>query len=186
MQSFQDLYQYSTKHRAAFYAQLFDWANIIYTGSPTSVVDESADIDTVPRWFPGVKINWAENILYSRDASEPKSHQGVVGKENDKIAFTEIREGNTDVRNFSWAALREDAGRLAAALKTRGIRQGDRVMVVGSNSIHTLRVFLATTWLGAIFVSASTDMGINGILQRSVQIDPKASSRRHDIISSLT
>ncbi|KAH6879557.1 acetoacetate-CoA ligase, partial [Thelonectria olida] len=173
LESFQDLYEYSTKNRAPFYAQLFDWANIIYTGFPSRVVDESADIDTVPRWFPGVNINWAENILYSRGAFDPTSHQGVVGKENDKIAFTEIREGNTHVRHFSWAALREDAGRLAAALHARGIRQGDRVVVVGSNSIHTLLVFLAAAWLGAIFSSASTDMGVDGILQRSVQIDPK-------------
>ena len=176
MQSFQDLYEYSTKHRAAFYAELFNWANIIYTGSASSVVDESAEIDTVPRWFSGVNLNWAENILYSRDASVT-SHRGVVGKENDKIAFTEIREGNTGVRQFSWAALREDAGHLAAALNRRGIREGDRVVVVGSNSLHTLLVFLATTWLGAIFVSASADMGVDGILQRTVQIDPKVSAR---------
>jgi len=176
VQSFQNLYEYSTKHRAAFYAELFNWANIIYTGSASSVVDESAEIDTVPRWFSGVNLNWAENILYSRDASAT-SHRGVVGKENDKIAFTEIREGNTEVRHFSWAALREDAGRLAAALNRRGIREGDRVVVVGSNSLHTLLVFLATTWLGAIFVSASTDMGVDGILQRTVQIDPKVSAR---------
>ncbi|KAH7159404.1 acetoacetate-CoA ligase [Dactylonectria estremocensis] len=173
LESFQDLYQYSTKNRIAFYAQLFHWANIIYTGFPSSVVDESAEIDSVPRWFPGVSLNWAENILYSRNASDPTSYQGVVGKEDDKISFTEIREGNTDVRHFSWATLRKDVARLAAALSARGVRQGDRVVVVGSNSIHTLLVFLATTWLGAIFVSASTDMGVDGILQRSVQIDPK-------------
>ncbi|KAM0414668.1 hypothetical protein ACHAPT_013494 [Fusarium lateritium] len=180
LESFQDLYEYSTKHRSAFYTQLFNWANIIHTGSPSAIIDESAAIDTVPRWFSGVNVNWTENILFSRGASDVPSHRGVTGKENGKTAVTEIREGNNRVRDVSWAALREDAGRLAAALKARGIQQGDRVVVVGSNSVNTLLVFLATAWLGAIFVSASPDMGVGGVLQRTVQIDPKASTRRHE------
>ncbi|EXA32100.1 acetoacetate-CoA ligase [Fusarium oxysporum f. sp. pisi HDV247] len=175
LESFQDLYEYSANRRAEFYALLFEWANVIHTGFPSAVVDELAEIDAVPRWFPGINVNWAENILYSRTASDSTDHQGIVGKEDDKIAFTEISEGNTDVRHVPWAELRRDAGRLAAALDAQGVKQGDRVVVVGSNTVNTLLVFLASTWLGAIFVSASTDMGVEAILQRSVQIDPKAS-----------
>jgi acetoacetyl-CoA synthetase len=136
-------------------------------------VDESAPIDTVPVWFSGVRINFAENVLFSRDVANSQDHQGTRGKEEDKIAITQIREGNTGVRQLSWAQLRRDAGHLAAALKARGLRPMDRVMVIGANSIETLLVFLATTWIGGIFSSISTDMGINGILQRATQINPK-------------
>ncbi len=43
------------------------------------------------------------------------------------------------------------------------VRRGDRVVIVAGNSIETLVVFLATSWLGAMFSSSSTDMGVQGI-----------------------
>ncbi|KAJ6017890.1 acetoacetate-CoA ligase [Penicillium sp. IBT 35674x] len=159
LETFTELYEYSIRNRSAFYAQLFDWANIIHEGVYSAVVDEAAPIDSVPRWFSGVRLNWAENILYSRGASDAKDHNAVCGKENDKIAITAIREGNTEKRNVSWSELRHDASHLATALSARGVQEGDRVVAIGANSYRTLLVFLATTWLGAIFTSASTDMG---------------------------
>lgn len=99
-----------------------------------------------------------------------------MGKEDDKIAVTEIREGKTsETRDLSWGDFRKDAGRIAAAMKARGVREGDRIVLVGANSIEALLVFTATTWLGAIFSSSSTDMGVKGILQRTTQVDPKVS-----------
>ncbi|KAK7425085.1 hypothetical protein QQZ08_008362 [Neonectria magnoliae] len=175
LKTFRHLYDYSTSNRSVFYTHLFEWANLIYEGSYAAAVDEAVPIDSVPRWFSGVLLNWAENVLFSRSRTDAAGYTGVVGKENDKIAVTEIREGNTRVRHVSWAELRRDAGRLAAALSARGVRQGDRIVLVGANSVSTLLVFLATTWLGAIFSSSSTDMGLKGLLQRAVQINPKAS-----------
>lgn len=94
--------------------------------------------------------------------------------------MTEVREGNTgDVRNLSWGDFRRDAGRLAAAMKARGVKEGDRIVLVGANSIETLLVFTAATWLGAIFSSSSTDMGVKGILQRTTQVDPKVRMTSH-------
>ncbi|KAK3373792.1 hypothetical protein B0T24DRAFT_624593 [Lasiosphaeria ovina] len=58
-------------------------------------------------------------------------------------------------------------------MRARGVAKGDRVVVVASNSVETLLVWLATAWLGAIFSSSSTDMGVKGILQRAVQVNPK-------------
>jgi acetoacetyl-CoA synthetase len=178
-QSFQDLYNYSVQNRPAFYDQLFRWASLIHEGSYDTVIDEHAPIDSIPIWFRGVRLNWAENILFSRDISDPRDHRGTRTKSNDKTAVTEIREGNTDVRHVSWAQLRHNAGRLAAALKARGLRQADRVIVIGANSQETLLVFLATTWLGGIFSSISTDMGTNGIWQRASQLNPKVGLRQY-------
>lgn len=57
----------------------------------------------------------------------------------------------------------------------KGVRKGDRVVIVAANSFDTFVVWLATNWLGAIFSSSSTDMGVKGILQRTVQVNPKVS-----------
>lgn len=129
-------------------------------------MDESIPVSRLPRWFHGVRINIAENFLLSSDASI---------KRDDEVAVTEVREGNVDVRQVTWRELREGAGRLAAALVARGLKAGDRVVVVGAHSLTTLLVFLATTWCGGVFSSSSTDMGVGGLLQRTTQIEPKVS-----------
>jgi acetoacetyl-CoA synthetase len=127
----------------------------------------------VPRWFDGVHMNFAENLLYSRVPGQVSSNRGTIGKEDDKIALTEIREGYTEVRDVTWGQLRREVAELAGAMKANGIRKGDRVVVVASNSVDTLKVFLAVTTLGGLFSSSSTDMGVQGILQRTLQVTPK-------------
>lgn len=69
--------------------------------------------------------------------------------------------------------LRKGVAELASAMMEHGVGVGDRVVVVASNSFDTLKVFLAVTALGGLFSSSSTDMGVQGILQRAVQVEPK-------------
>ncbi len=64
---------------------------------------------------------------------------------------------------------------LASAMKAHGVKKGDRIAIVSSNSFDTLKVFLATVAVGALFSSSSTDMGTKGVLDRLLQIEPKVS-----------
>ncbi|TFA98824.1 Acetoacetyl-CoA synthetase [Trichoderma ghanense] len=175
LQSFTELYRWSCNSRSDFYRHLWEFVPYIHEGTYTRVVDESIPITQLPRWFEGVRMNWAENALYSRDTSSSPSPEALckLHKEDDKIAFTEVREGNTDVRHVSWGELRREVGQLAAALKEHGLERGDRVVVVGGHSLRTYVAFLATMWLGGIVSCSSTDMGVGGLLQRAVQINPK-------------
>jgi acetoacetyl-CoA synthetase len=77
--------------------------------------------------------------------------------------------------------LRRLSATYAAALYTAGVRRGDRIVVVGANSVETLVIFTATSWLGAMFSSSSTDMGVQGILQRTVQVNPKVCGHRTSV-----
>jgi acetoacetyl-CoA synthetase len=120
-------------------------------------------------------LNFAENLLYSRVPGAPSSQPGKAGKEDDKIALTEVREGATEIRDVSWGQLRKEVAQLASAMKEHGVVKGDRVVVVASNSVDTLKVFLAVTTLGGLFSSSSTDMGVKGVLQRALQVAPKVS-----------
>lgn len=132
-------------------------------------MDESAPIDAVPRWFQGVEMNFAENLLFPASQA-PKTKQAG------DIALTEIREGarpSQPPTHVTWGEFRSRVGRAAAAMRERGVRRGDRVVAVGSNSVATLVVWLAAAWVGAVFSSSSTDMGVEGILQRTRQVDPK-------------
>ena len=136
------------------------------------MVDPAARMDSIPSWFSGVQLNFAENILYTADPKNP-SVRTLTGKESDKVALTEVREGCTEIKHYTWKELRAKVGILAQAMKAHGVCKGDRVAVVASNSTDTLTVFLAVTTLGGIFSSSSTDMGSQGVLQRLTQIEPK-------------
>ncbi|KAK6834024.1 acetoacetate-CoA ligase [Apiospora arundinis] len=179
LQTFWDLYQFSIKQRSDFWTDVLNYSPVIYTGTFRRAVDESSPIDSVPHWFEGVHLNFAENLLWSRSrtpgsgSNDPTDHHGTVGKEDAKIAVTEVREGVSETRQLTWFMFRKLTASYAAALHAGGVRKGDRVVIVAANSIETLIVFAATTWLGAIFSSSSTDMGVDGILQRTVQINPR-------------
>lgn len=118
-------------------------------------------------------MNAAENLLYSPVPGASTSHRGTSGKEDGKVALTEVREGATEIRDVTWGQLRLEVGSLADAMRKQGVQKGDRVAVVASNSVDTLVVFLATLSIGGMFSSSSTDMGVQGVLQRMVQITPK-------------
>lgn len=168
------LYQWSIRNRTAFWEFCWKSFPIIHEGSYDLVVDEKARIDSIPDWFPGIRLNFAENVLFTSGKSGQTSSVSTVGKEDDKIAVTEVREGDTEPTvHLTWQDLRKRTGRLLQALKTAGIQRGDRVAVVASNSIDTLTIFLATTALGALFSSTSTDTGVKGILDRLLQIQPR-------------
>lgn len=58
-------------------------------------------------------------------------------------------------RTWTFAEVEDEAGRLASALRTRGIRQGDRVVYVGENHPALLLTLLAAGRIGAILVPVS-------------------------------
>ncbi|KAK4960665.1 hypothetical protein LTR66_012951 [Elasticomyces elasticus] len=171
-QTFQDLYTWSVDQRTDFWSDLFAAHPVIHSGTYTRVVDTEARMDSVPKWFEGVTLNFAENILLTADPSDP-SRGTKQGKEDGKTVCTEVREGCTSISQLAWGDLRRKVARLSNAMRAHGVTKGDRVAVVASNSIDTLVVFLAVTALGGLFSSSSTDMGSKGVLDRLTQIRPK-------------
>ncbi|KAF7714558.1 Acetoacetyl-CoA synthetase [Penicillium ucsense] len=167
-ETFHDMYLYSIQNRPKFWEFCWNSFPIIHEGTYTQVVDESARMDSIPAWFTGVKLNFAENLLFSEQPG------GTAGKEDQKVAVTEVREGDAaNAVHLTWGQLRQKTGALMQAMKASGVVRGDRIAVCSSNSIDTLLVFLATTALGAIFSSSSTDMGVKGVLDRLLQIKPR-------------
>ena len=176
-ETFDQLFNYSIDHRSDFWRFAFQYFPLVYslppTGLPNPVVDESARIESVPRWFDGVQMNFAQSILFQGDGTG-RAVKGA-GKADRKIACTQVREGSDlePIAHVTWGDLRSRVGRLANAMRAHGVKKGDRVAVVAGTCIDTLTVFLAVTSLGGMFSSSSTDMGVKGILDRLLQIKPK-------------
>ncbi|KAF2179837.1 acetoacetate-CoA ligase [Zopfia rhizophila CBS 207.26] len=170
--TFRELYDWSVgDRRTEFWEDVWESAGLVYEGTYNEIVDTTAPMDSIPHWFSGIHLNFAENVLYTPSASSP-SVRSTTHKEDSKIALTEIREGNTEVRHLTYGELRRRVGLLANVFRAKGVKKGDRVAVVASNSFDTFICFMAITSLGGLFSSSSTDMGTKGVLDRLLQIRP--------------
>ena len=110
-----------------------------------------------PRWFPGARLNFAENLLRYRD-----DHPALVGR-------SERGRGRT----LTYAELAAEVADVAGALHASGVRAGDRVAGFMPNIPETVIAVLATASLGAVWSSCSPDFGVKGVVDRFGQIEPK-------------
>jgi acetoacetyl-CoA synthetase len=150
-----DLYRYSLQCPTEFWRATWEFCGIV--GSRGDVVVE--DFYRMPgaRWFPDARLNFAENLLRYRD-------------EQDAILF-KSETGMT--ARYSYAELYTAVARTAAALAAAGVSAGDRVAAYMPNLPETVIAMLAATSLGAIWSSCSPDFGIDGVVDRLGQIQPK-------------
>ena len=103
------------------------------------------------------ELNFAENLLSKNDNSK---------------AITFISEnGYRQVR--SWKDLNLNVNKIANFIKKINVKENDRVAAYLPNLIETVEAFIATTSLGAIWSSCSPDFGVEGVIERFVQIKPK-------------
>ena len=109
------------------------------------------------RWFPGARLNYAENLLRYND-------------DRPAIVFWNER-GRQRVLTF--AELRREVAAVASALRAADVGAGDRVAGFLPNLPEAIVAMLATASLGAIWSSCSPDFGANGVLDRFGQIAPR-------------
>jgi len=114
-------------------------------------------------WFPEARLNFAQNMLESPFAPTCTDVSVIIG----------VREEGRDVEYLSLLDLKSRVGQLSNALRRAGLQPLDRVACIGSNSITTMVVFLATASIGAIFTCCSPELGAKGILDRLLQVRPK-------------
>lgn len=154
--SYEELYGWSIDHIPDFWACMWDFAEIKTSKDYEIVVD---DVSKMPgaKWFIGVKLNFAENLLRYR---------------GDHTAF--IFRGETqESARMSYAELCDAVARLATSLREIGVSPGDRVAAYMPNMIETAVAMLAATSIGATWASCATDIGPEAALDRFGQIEPK-------------
>ena len=112
------------------------------------------------RWFPDARFNFAENLLTRRAADD--AGDALVFRGEDKL-----------VRRVSHAELVATVSRIATALKALGIAAGDRIAAYVPNMPEAIEAMLGATSLGAVWSSCSPDFGVQGVLDRFGQIEPR-------------
>lgn len=154
--SYWELYDWSIDKIADFWASMWDFVEIKASKSYETVVD---DLNKFPgaKWFPGARLNFAENLLKYRD---------------NHVAFVFKGETQKTVR-MTYAELYDSVAVLAKSLREIGVAPGDRVAAYMPNMIETAVAMLAATSIGAIWASCATDIGPGAAVDRFGQIKPK-------------
>jgi acetoacetyl-CoA synthetase len=156
IKSYADLYQWSVDEIPSFWTAMWDFAGIKASKKYDQVVD---DLNKFPgaKWFPGARLNFAENLLRYRD---------------DQVALLFRGETEKSAR-MTYAELYAMVARLAKSFREMGIVPGDRVAGYMPNLMETAIAMLAATSVGAVWSSCATDIGPQAALDRLGQIEPK-------------
>jgi len=156
VRDYDSLWRWSIEHREAFWAAVWSFCDVRASRGWDTVL-ENGDAMPGATWFSGARLNFAQNLLKWRDDQVALVFRGEDGR----------RE------SLTYAELYTLVARLAGSLRAMGVGPGDRVAGFMPNRIETVVAMLAATSLGAIWSSCSPDFGINGVLDRFGQIEPK-------------
>ena len=156
LSSFPDLYRWSIDCPEQFWLSVWRFCEIKADTEPRIVVEEFNQMPGA-RWFPGVRLNFAENLLRFADGHEAIVFWNEAGCQR-TLTYQEL---NTQVAAF------------AAGLRATGVAKGDRVAGFMPNMPETVVAMLATASIGALWSSCSPDFGLAGALDRFGQVQPK-------------
>ena len=171
------LWRWSTDDLEGFWGAVWDFFGIrSETGYDRVLADERMP---GARWFPGAKLNYAENAL-----AQPDERPAVVSR-------SELRP----LEVLTFGQLRERVAAVAAGLRRLGVGRGDRVAAYMPNIPEALVAFLATSSIGAVWSVCSPEFGTRTVVDRFRQIEPKVliavdgyvyGGRRFDRVGAVT
>jgi acetoacetyl-CoA synthetase len=154
--NYSGLHRWSIEAPAEFWGAVAEFSELKFSRKPDSIVTH---FDQMPgaKWFPGARLNYAENLL-------------ETGREGAALIFGNER-GEREV--LSYRALRAAVANVAAELRATGVSAGDRVAGILPNRPETIVAALAAASIGAVWSSCSPDFGTSALLDRLAQIKPK-------------
>ena len=156
LKSFADLHGFSVRETEAFWSKAWDFLGVIGEkgGGPILRLGERFED---AKFFEGARLNYAENLLRKND-----DNTALIFWGEDKVKKT-----------MTWAQLHAAVSQAQQFLRAQGVREGDRVAALMPNKPEAVVGLLAASSLGAIWSSASPDFGVQGVLDRFGQIEPK-------------
>ena len=154
--TYDDLWQWSIDQPDQFWQSLCQYLDIEFSQPAKAVLQPGTGIRDA-RWFEGAKLNFAKHLLKRRD-------------ENVAIIF---RGENGTRRSLTYAELYQQVAGVQSYLKKMNVCAGDRVAGYLPNAPEAIIAMLATTALGAVWTSCSPDFGVNGVVDRFGQVEPK-------------
>ena len=151
-----DLHRFSVNEPESFWGELWNFAGVKgEKGERPWLID--AERMPGARFFPHGRLNYAENALSRRG-----SDAALVFWGEDKVKS-----------RMSWDELRKDVGRFQDFLTDARIKSDDRVAAMLPNMPESVVGLLGAASVGAVWSSCSPDFGVQGVIDRFGQIEPK-------------
>ncbi|MDH4125854.1 MAG: acetoacetate--CoA ligase [Gammaproteobacteria bacterium] len=175
--NYADLYQWSITDLTGFWSAVCQFCELQFSRPAEQLLTRPDDIMHAG-WFAGSQLNFAAHLL---------RHQGS------QAAIVFCGEDGAR-RELSRDQLRSAVAACAAGLRRAGVTRGDRVAAYLPNCPEAIIAMLAATSIGAVWSSCSPDFGVNGIVDRFGQIEPKVfiatngyiyNSKRIDCLNSV-
>lgn len=154
-------WQWSVDHLSEFWDSVREFFGVLGEDFGGPVLAETTMPGAV--WYPGVRLNFAENVL--RWAQDPQRA--------DHAAIVHITEEN-ETEEITWADLRNRTAAVAEQLRKLGVRPGDRVAAVLPNVPESIIGLLAAASIGAVWTISSPDLSVTATLSRLQQLEPVA------------
>ena len=156
LNSYPEFYRWTVEHPEEFWSDVWDFCGVIASRRGSSVL---VDGDKMPgaHWFPEARLNFAENLMRRGDRGD---------------AFVLWDERGLQ-RRVSFAELYSDVSRAVQALQALGLRAGDRAVAFIPNIPEAGMLALAALSQGIVWSSCSPDFGVDGVVERFGQIEPK-------------
>ena len=158
LQNYESLRQWSITSLEDFWADVWDFTGVKSSKTCSKAIEDTNRMFPRPAFFPGAKLNFAENLLFSQPMKD------------EYVAVVAVTEATRE--EITWHELKQRVQDLTNALRHHGVQVGDRVAGYVGNHANTLVAMLATTAVGAIWTAISTDTGVTAVLDRLVQIEP--------------
>ncbi|GAB7358355.1 hypothetical protein MBLNU230_g2426t1 [Neophaeotheca triangularis] len=161
-----DLHRWSVTDPQNFWSDLYSHLKLTPALPPnlTDAYDPTAPISSNPPFFPGLKLNYAENALFANPDPEATALIGLREGQDLDGGAEEI---------LSWREFRDRVRLTASALRRKGVKPGDRVAALVATSVWAMVLFHASASVGAIFTSISPELGLEGCVSRLQQVTPR-------------
>jgi acetoacetyl-CoA synthetase len=155
IKTYPELHRWSVDKVSDFWSTVWDYTGIVYSRRFEKVVDDFGKFPGA-KWFPGARLNFAENLLRHRD---------------DSLALvSRTEEGRLSQTTYS--DLYRNVGNVANALRKIGVLPGDRVAGYMPNIQEAAVAMLAATSIGAVWACCGAELGSGAVLDRFGQIEP--------------
>ena len=154
-EGYQDLWRWSVDKHEEFWESVWEYFNVGELNGYSNVLEGTSIYES--KWFAEAKLNYSEQVFAKRD--------------NDTAIITINEECQKST--VSYEELYFQVANLASFMKSIGLTKGDRVAAYMANSLESVVAFLATASIGAIWSSCSPEFGVNSVVQRFGQIEPK-------------
>ncbi len=156
MNSYAPLYRFSVEQPARFWTLLWDFIGIRGNGEREPVVAADDGMASA-RWFPGVRLNFAHNLLRFDDERASIRSFGS--------------DGERDV--LSHAQLERRVAALSAAMRASGIAPGDRVAASLLHGPEAIVSMLAAASIGATWFTCPARMPREELAAILAQLQPR-------------